>query len=264
MPVLGIVGHGVIGKAVSSNARCEVLICDRDEPAHSIDFLAENADIIVIAVGTPSNPDGSCDTSSLSEVLSALSAYKKPIVSHSTAPAVFYTEWLSRIPNLVHVPEFVTAARSVEEYGAQKRLIIGGDESVANEVYAFWCRYILRYHPSKRPELISCSIADAAMIKYAANVLLASKVVLVNEIKAISDRVGANWTAVSAYLAEDERLGNSHWQVPGPDGKPGYGGACFPKDVSALIAQGVNSDAFPWALWAIRSVNERLRRESAD
>jgi UDPglucose 6-dehydrogenase len=259
VPVLGIVGHGVIGKAVSSNARCEVLICDRENPQHSIDFLAENSDIIVIAVGTPRGPGGRCDVSSLNEVLSALKAYKKPIVSHCTAPAAFYAEWFERLPNLVHVPEFVTAARSVEEYGSQSRLIVGGDRKVAEKVFDFWCRNILSYNPSKRPELITCSIGDAAMVKYAANVLLASKVVLVNLITEVCDEYYTDWDTISSILAKDPRLGNSHWQVPGPDGKWGYGGACFPKDMEAFINQAMDVGITPHLLMVIDDVNDSLR-----
>ena len=67
------------------------------------------------------------------------------------------------------------------------------------------------------------------------NTFFATKVSIMNEFKLLADKLGANWEDALHGFASDGRVGDSHLHVPGPDGKPGYGGTCFPKDVNALI-----------------------------
>ena len=64
--------------------------------------------------------------------------------------------------------------------------------------------------------------------------MLAIKVVANNEYKQLADRLGVDWAAITDIARTDYRLGATHWSVPGPDGEPGFGGACFPKDTAAL------------------------------
>ena len=73
------------------------------------------------------------------------------------------------------------------------------------------------------------------MAKYITNVHLAVKVSLANEFKAIAEAKKINYTAAVSLATKDERLGKTHWDVPGPDGQNGFGGACFPKDINALM-----------------------------
>ena len=68
--------------------------------------------------------------------------------------------------------------------------------------------------------------------------IFATKVSFLNEMKLLSEKVEANWDDVIQGFLRDGRIGHSHWQVPGPDGKLGFGGSCFPKDVQALIKFG--------------------------
>ena len=73
------------------------------------------------------------------------------------------------------------------------------------------------------------------MVKYFTNTFLATKVSFANEMKQICDKIDIDYDKVVEYATYDERLGKSHWAVPGPDGKLGFGGSCFPKDINALI-----------------------------
>ena len=73
------------------------------------------------------------------------------------------------------------------------------------------------------------------MIKYLCNTFFATKVSFMNEMKILSDNVGAVWEDVVEGFIRDGRVGNSHTSVPGPDGKLGFGGSCFPKDIQAII-----------------------------
>jgi UDPglucose 6-dehydrogenase len=73
------------------------------------------------------------------------------------------------------------------------------------------------------------------MVKYLTNIFLATKVAFANEMKIACDAIGIDYKKVIEYSLHDHRLGQSHWDVPGPDGKLGFGGSCFPKDINALI-----------------------------
>ena len=73
------------------------------------------------------------------------------------------------------------------------------------------------------------------MVKYTTNTFLPTKVSFANEIKMICDKVGIDYDKVIEYATHDDRLGHSHWSVPGPDGHLGFGGSCFPKDINALL-----------------------------
>ena len=74
------------------------------------------------------------------------------------------------------------------------------------------------------------------MVKYLTNTFLATKVSFANEMKMLCDFFNVDYDKVVEYSTYDERLGKSHWAVPGPDGKMGFGGSCFPKDINALIS----------------------------
>jgi UDPglucose 6-dehydrogenase len=248
---LGIVGLGVIGRAIQECADCPTVGADKDDPLEPLLWC----DAISVCVGTPQSRSGACDTEALDSVLTSLWDYQGLIVCHSTAPATFYKRHAR--PNLVHVPEFVRGAHAADEYRSQRRLLIGGEKDTARLVFEIWREWIC-------PDLegyVQMSIASAAVAKYTANSLLATKVGLLNEIKPLCDAVGADWDDVTRSLESDPRLGNSHWQVPGPDGKLGYGGACFPKDMAALVAQGDELGCGMTIAAAVQKSNEAIRAQ---
>ena len=83
--------------------------------------------------------------------------------------------------------------------------------------------------------IIKTGSKTAEMVKYFTNTFLATKVSFANEMKEICDKLNIDYDKVVEYSTYDERLGKSHWAVPGPDGKLGFGGSCFPKDINALV-----------------------------
>jgi UDPglucose 6-dehydrogenase len=85
---------------------------------------------------------------------------------------------------------------------------------------------------------IHTDATTAELVKYMNNTFFATKVSIMNEFKRISDALGTNWDDALYGFVCDGRVGDSHLHVPGPDGKLGYGGVCFPKDVNALITLG--------------------------
>jgi UDPglucose 6-dehydrogenase len=88
---------------------------------------------------------------------------------------------------------------------------------------------------------------------------MATKVTFMNDLYHLANSVGANWTEIKEIAKNDPRLGTSHWDVPGPDGQFGYGGACFPKDVSAIIEHAKTQGLRLELLESVQALNKKLR-----
>jgi UDPglucose 6-dehydrogenase len=97
------------------------------------------------------------------------------------------------------------------------------------------------------------------MVKYVTNSFLATKVSFANEMYQICEGLDVDYDKVIEYATYDERLGKSHWAVPGPDGDFGYGGHCFPKDVKALISVAEGLNIFPEMLLSTDTKNTEVR-----
>jgi len=107
--------------------------------------------------------------------------------------------------------------------------------------------------------IIKTDSTYAEMVKYVTNSFLATKVSFANEMYEICEGLNIDYDKVIEYARYDERLGDSHWAVPGPDGNFGYGGHCFPKDIKALINVAKDLNIFPIMLEATDSKNFYVR-----
>jgi UDPglucose 6-dehydrogenase len=130
--------------------------------------------------------------------------------------------------DIVFNPEFLTEANANEDYKNQNRIIIGGERPGTTKVKQIFSKAF------PKVPIIKTSSTIAEMIKYVTNTFLATKVSFANEMYQICQELNIDYDKVIEYARYDERLGNSHWGVPGPDGDLGYGGHCFPKDIAAL------------------------------
>ena len=132
---------------------------------------------------------------------------------------------------LAHVPEFLTQARARYDYVNPHKIVVGCRPDIRHEVTDVLMNSAINFD---RVNIEYCSIQEASFFKYLANTMLAIKVIANNEYKQLADQLGVNWSAITDIARTDYRLGATHWSVPGPDGEPGFGGACFPKDTAAL------------------------------
>jgi nucleotide sugar dehydrogenase len=234
-PKIGIVGLGFVGGAIRDNMtdHCELILVDNDPSRgqHTYKDL-ETCEGIFIAVPSPQGADGKCDTSILEAVLEKLKNYKGVIISKCTAPPSTYEELGQRYPNLVHAPEFLTAANAVRDYANGKFAIIGGTV-VAYQREAE--RVIRLGQHGLKANVEFCSLGEASLAKYAINCFMSTKVIFMNELEKLASVSGLNYNKISSMITMDERIGKSHMQVPGPDGYYGFGGACFPKDTAAML-----------------------------
>jgi UDPglucose 6-dehydrogenase len=131
-------------------------------------------------------------------------------------------------------PEFLTEKNYIDDFINQDRIVLGNTSLTFDRNLTTVIDTYLEAFPGV-PVVITDS-TTAEMVKYLANIYLATKVTFANEMKEICDGVGTSYDEVVKIAKLDKRLGDSHWQVPSPDGKRGFGGTCFPKDINALRA----------------------------
>ncbi len=254
---IGIIGFGFVGKAVAHSHRNQELVI-RDpilqDKSASIDEI-KSCDAIYVCVPTPMLDDGHCDDSYIKSVLSEIKDFPKVIICKSTVPPGVYIRLEDQYPNIVHAPEFLTAANATNDYENSSWVLIGGKSpwiEQAEKVISMSTIKAKVYHRT--------TIQSAAFFKYLANSFLASKVIFLNEMYQLSKHLDINWKDIKEMGLNDPRLGTSHWDVPGPDGEFGYGGACFPKDVSAIIEHGLDIGTNLTLLQQVKETNKKFRQ----
>jgi UDPglucose 6-dehydrogenase len=181
------------------------------------------------------NKDGSISLKIVEKALQEISEKNTKnniIVLKSTMVPGSTNNFIKQFPklNIVFNPEFLTERTAKLDFLTQARIILGGSKRLTKRVAkVFEERFIHTY-------IIETDTITAEMIKYMNNVFFASKVSIMNEMKMMCDAIGANWKQALKGFAADQRIGDSHLNVPGPDGKKGFGGSCFPKDINAFIS----------------------------
>ncbi len=245
MKKIGIIGKGFVGSAVefgfSAQTGCdaEVRIYDKEpsKSTHSLEETVNKSDFIFLSVPTPSNYDGSIHTGILESVLSDISNVYKGVgiilIRSTIVPGT--TRKLQEKFNLpiVFNPEFLTERSAKFDFINQARFILGGEKKYTDEV-----KELYQWRFGHTGAFIQTNFETAEMIKYMNNCFFATKVSFMNEMKLVANKCGVDWqTAVDGFVS-DGRIGHSHLAVPGPDGKLGFGGSCFPKDVQAMITFG--------------------------
>jgi UDPglucose 6-dehydrogenase len=234
---IGIIGYGFVGRAVAAAYEEDQLLIN--DPLYkdsiSIKDMKEKADSIFVCVPTPQGDTGECDTRILIDVLSQLTDYTGLVISKSTATPQIYSDLEKKYSDMkfCHVPEFLTAANAVVDYQYPVNIVVGARRELRQEIFSTIITNKINFDFTK---VKFCSVAEAAMFKYVANTMLAMKVVINNEYYDLCNSLGISWDNVAAVAQSDPRLGDTHWQVPGPDGSRGFGGACFPKDIQAILS----------------------------
>ncbi|WAJ39842.1 UDP-glucose/GDP-mannose dehydrogenase family protein [Pseudomonas sp. GOM7] len=219
------------------------------------------AEIIFIAVGTPSGEDGSADLSHVLAVADELGEQLEHpclVVDKSTVPvgtgeqvARRINAGLARRQQCARVvvasnPEFLKEGSAVEDFMRPDRVIVGCDEERGREVLRRLYSPFLRNHD----RLLCMSLRAAEFSKYAANAFLATKISFINEMAGICARLGVDIEDVRRGIGSDKRIG-THFIYAGC----GYGGSCFPKDVRALIRTAEHEGIEPGILRAVEARN---------
>ena len=216
----------------------------------------EHARLLFVAVGTPPSYSGDADLSAVNAVVDAMPASDlHALVMKSTVP-VGTGAAIRRILDergkagfsYVSCPEFLKEGSALEDFRHPDRVVIGDIGDWAGDAV------VALYAPLDAP-LVRTDIASAEMIKLAANAFLATKISFINEIANVSELTGADVLEVARGIGSDQRIG-MHFLRPGI----GFGGSCFPKDVSALKQLAGNSGYHFQLLTAVIEVNELQKR----
>ena len=242
---IGIIGRGFVGSAVefgfSPNTGCdaEVRVYDKDpsKSLHSLEETVNESDIIFLSVPTPSNKDGSMNLDIVRQVLQDISDVNKKsdniVLLRSTVIPGTTRKLDSEFKNvnLIFNPEFLTERSAKFDFINQSRFILGGENKYTTRVGD-----LMKWRFGTSTPVIQTDYETAELIKYMNNCFFATKVSFLNEMKMIADKCNADWSTAIEGFVRDGRVGHSHLSVPGPDGKYGFGGSCFPKDIQALIS----------------------------
>ena len=257
---VGVIGNGFVGEAqaFAFSLSNDVLIYDVD-PARTFNTLEEvhTADYVFVCVPTPMHKDGTQDLSIIEEVFTHSKAEPIYIIKSTVKPGT--TESLrKKYPhlNIVFSPEFLTERIAKLDMMMQARIIFGGPKELTEKVEELYRGRFMNRH------FIHTDSTTAEYIKYMNNCFFATKVSLLNEYYRLAKELDIDWETAMHGFAADGRVGDSHMHVPGPDGKLGFGGACFPKDINAFIELGNENNLNMNVLEAAWKTNLEVRPEA--
>ena len=261
MNKIGIIGQGFVGNAVAQKFQqyYELLTYDLDETkANATEEEVLNCNIVFLCLPTPMKETGECDISIVAGVLEKIVNLNQPkiVVIKSTVPPLTVESFNKITPKNIQIvfnPEFLTERNAVEDYNNQKRIILGGPRPATTTLKRIFSKVF------PKADIIKTDSTHAEMVKYLTNTFLSTKVSFANEIYQLCEKIGIDYDKVVEYATYDERLGKSHWMVPGHDGDFGYGGHCFPKDLAALIHLANRFKTTTNVLEAVQQTNDKVR-----
>lgn len=253
-----------------------IRLIDHNSSAKRIAFTTDpeeavgRAEVVFICVGTPRNEDGSADLGQVFAAAGAIGLYADGYVVAATKSTVpvgttfrvgeIISEGLLRRNSssevdVVNNPEFLKEGSAVADFMGPDRVVVGTESERAREVMH------RLYAPFLRTEdrVIFMSVPSSELAKYASNVMLAARISFMNELALLAERVGADIESVRQGIARDRRIGK-YFLYAGA----GYGGSCFPKDISALIHTGKEAGLKMRIADAVNEVNIRQKRVIAD
>jgi len=263
MKTIGIVGQGFVGEAVYETMKAayniETFDIAKSSTCESLEELCRKVKIIFLCLPTPMKKNGECDLRIIENIVEKIDDLGKDkiIVIKSTIPPGT-TKRLNSVCNNVQIvfnPEFLTEANYIDDFRNQSRIIIGGPRPASTKVKNIFKKVF------QNTPIIKTGSNTAEMVKYFANCFLATKVSFANEMKQFCDKKDIDYDKVVEYALYDARIGRSHLEVPGPDGRLGFGGSCFPKDVNALIQEMKKEDVNAGVLKAVWRKNLSVRPE---
>ncbi len=239
---IGIIGGGFVGSATKllNCPKINTLVWDLDESKRVPSNLKYSdiltTDFIFICVPTPMSVNGECHTGIVECVIQELKShnYTGRIIVRSTVPVGFCHKH-----DVDFMPEFLTEANWKMDFYTCQEWIIGTD-NFNTTVYEKFTRLfqVAKSQGCIISDMVTwLSTQEAESVKYFRNCFLATKVSFCNEFYNFCKASGVDYSSVAKVACNDPRIGQSHSRVPGPDGKTGFSGSCFPKDMASLCFQ---------------------------
>jgi len=264
-PIIGIIGFGIVGRAVqfgmSPIADFRIYDIDSKSCQNTFEEVCKDSEYIYICVPTPMDAEtGESDYSIVNDTIKKCSEYvrntKKLLIIKSTVVPGTTNKLIEKYPDvrIIVNPEFLRENSYRLDFINTSRIIIGGESDNTR-------RLMLLYRKRFPPDIIMCTDATTAeTIKCFSNCFLASKVSLCNEFYDICESLGIDYNKVMHGVIRDGRIGNSHTTVPGHDGDRGFGGLCFPKDLCATIKMAEENGVDPIIMKSVWEKNLKVRK----
>ena len=257
---VGVIGNGFVGETIAFafSPTSEVKVYDVNplKTTHTLNEVMEQ-EFIFICLPTPMSTDGSQDLSFIENFFESVSPKKDTVFIIKSTVLPGTTDQLIKKYgyNIIFSPEFLTERTAKLDMLTQARIIFGGDEKLTKKVEVlFNDRFMNR-------NIIHMDSKTAEFVKYMNNTFFAVKVGLMNEYYRLATNIGIDWDKALYGFVSDGRIGDSHLHVPGPDGKLGFGGTCFPKDINALITMSNEAGCSMNILEATWKTNLEVRPE---
>lgn len=230
---LGFIGNGFVGSA-GRQLECpknNAIVYDIDPdkcvpPGTTLEQVA-NCDVVFVSVPTPAEADGSCHLSIVETVVKQLKTVRAdcPIILRSTVPP-----GTSKRLGISFMPEFLTEAKHLEDFRQNPLWVYGGTSPERIQSALTNAKEAGKIVSDR---MVQMTTQEAELVKYVRNCFLATKVSFFNEVEQYCRAHEIDYDTVRERAAVDARIGLAHTKVPGPDGRRGFGGHCFPKDIAA-------------------------------
>ena len=231
---VGIIGNGFVGEsqAFAFSPTTDVRIYDIDplKATHTLEETLQQ-EFVFVCLPTPMTMEGVQDISYIENFFESITPNEDTIfIIKSTILPGTTSRLIEKYGyNIIFSPEFLTERTAKLDMLTQARIIFGGDVELTNRVEGLFTDRFMNRH------IIHTDSTTAEYIKYMNNTFFATKVAVMNEFYRLGQLIDVDWETALYGFAADGRIGDSHLHVPGPDGRLGYGGTCFPKDVNAII-----------------------------
>lgn len=246
---IGVIGRGFVGGSIAKFLQKEPFydvmsydLKDDTDMNYAYEEIVNRSQMIYICVPTPMDDDGNCYTEIVRDAARLLNLYankndKMPVVLIKSTMVPGTTDSIQKeCSNLILVtnPEFLTERTAYQDLCNSKNHVLGLANPTSNPIISALDAYHHDLWPNSN--CVYVTNKQAEMIKYLTNTYFSVKVTFANHIYKLCQAMGIEYkTFIEAATESDPRLGELHWNVPGPDGLLGFGGKCFPKDFSGMI-----------------------------
>ena len=221
----------------------------------------KDSEIVIITVGTPTDENGEADLTFVRQCANEIAEFISPntlVIVKSTVPvgtcdeieAIIYEKCAHSEFSVISNPEFLREGNAIYDFMNPDRIVIGiKDQNHKKRIIDLYTNI------SNEDKILFTSRRSSELIKYASNSMLAMRIIFINEIADLCEKIGADVTDIAKGIGLDKRIG-PHFLEPGP----GFGGSCFPKDARALIESGKKFDAPQTLLESVILGNENRKK----
>jgi UDPglucose 6-dehydrogenase len=262
---MGIIGHGFVGKAVEyafTHDMIEHYLVDPKYDTSIDDLIEDRPDVVFVCAPTPMSDSGFVDASIVEDAVLKLMHHTdalvvvKSTVTPDIVDRIYNSIATEDFDRFVYNPEFLTEKSACEDFVNAKFHVLGGTDSACNDLANIY----EIFSNCSSTTFYRMSACEASFVKYGINSFLATKLTFFNQFKDLVSSFDCSYNVISRAIGADERVGIGHTRVPGPDRKKGFGGACLPKDTTALLKFSESRDEVFSLLENVLTINAKYRK----